>query len=94
MENETLSGVLRVLEERLKRLLVHYHQQQATIQQLKEDNKILKQELVQAQSIRSFPSPLKLGTITGMGGVDGLGERIEYCIKVLDESIRHLEDLQ
>ena len=96
MNSKELQASVQYLAQKVKALLEHYKDQQAAMQQLKQENAQLKQQATKhGNTGHDFSNQPKTGTITvDEAQASAWKSSIDSYIRDIDKSIAYLEQLQ
>jgi DNA-binding protein H-NS len=96
MDSTNLHVRVQYLEQKIMQLLEHYKNQQEVIQQLRQENEQLIQQITnREETTYDFSNRLEIGTITKKGGdMQDWEARLDSYISDIDRSIAYLERLQ
>jgi len=96
MHSDTLHVRVQNLEQKIIQLLKQHQDQQKMIQQLREDNELLTQQVTDGGgAVHNFKNDLNMRTIAKKEiQIKNWGTSIDSYINDIDKSIAYLEQLQ
>jgi DNA-binding protein H-NS len=95
MHSENLHARVQHLEQKIRKLLEHFKDQQAMLQQLqKEKEQLIQQVANSKETVHKLSNSLKLGSVTkDEQKMKNWGAKIDSYISGIDKSIAYLEQL-
>lgn len=96
MNSDQLKARIQDLEQKVRKLLEHYKDQQEMVQQLQKEHTLLRQQATYGgETVGNFSNSPKIGTITkNEEEARELGSSIDSYIRDIDKNIAYLEQLQ
>ena len=96
MNSDQLKAHIQDLEQKVRKLLKHYKDQQEMVQQLQKEHTLVRQQAPNdGETVGNFSNRPKIDTITkNKEQARELGSSIDSYIRDIDKHIAYLEQLQ